>query len=227
MRKEVYRRECSPLRTCRTARYVRQSATSFEVISFRPYIVEVKTKHQNVFLVFENDHSKLRILVYYRLEYQRIWPVVVTATIVVRAAGWFHWNASQLIFMIFCSIFCSIFFISILYFYCWQFEKRDPPEVTNAVISKNILSFEYLTPLAGTTCKTVTKVSIIFFSIKIISLCNIMAWMYNAMSFFSMSFFSMSFISMSFPVLLFYMLLTPVRTFSYRWIIAHSGLLQE
>ena len=31
-------------------------------------IVEVKTKHQNLILIFENDQSKLRILVYSRLE---------------------------------------------------------------------------------------------------------------------------------------------------------------
>ena len=37
-------------------------------------IIEVKTKRQNIFLITENDHSKLRILVYSRLEYQRIWP---------------------------------------------------------------------------------------------------------------------------------------------------------
>ena len=44
-------------------------------------IVEVKTKRQIFFLIFENDHSKVRILVYSRLENQRIWPLVVTATI--------------------------------------------------------------------------------------------------------------------------------------------------
>ena len=44
-------------------------------------IDEVKTKRQNLFLIFENDHSKLRILVYSRLGNQRIWPFVVTATI--------------------------------------------------------------------------------------------------------------------------------------------------
>ena len=37
-------------------------------------IVEVKTKCRNHFLIFGNDHSKLRILVYSRLENQRIWP---------------------------------------------------------------------------------------------------------------------------------------------------------
>ena len=36
---------------------------------------------QNQFLIVENDHSKLRILVYSRLENQRLWPLVVTATI--------------------------------------------------------------------------------------------------------------------------------------------------
>ena len=44
-------------------------------------IVEVKRKRQNHFLIFENDLSKLRILVYSRLGNQRIWPLVVTATI--------------------------------------------------------------------------------------------------------------------------------------------------
>ena len=44
-------------------------------------IVEVKRKRQNIVLIFQNDHSKLRILVYSRLENQRIWPLVVTATI--------------------------------------------------------------------------------------------------------------------------------------------------
>ena len=44
-------------------------------------IVEVKTKRQYLFLIFENDHSKLRILVYSRLENQRICPLVVTAII--------------------------------------------------------------------------------------------------------------------------------------------------
>ena len=32
------------------------------------FFVEVKTKRQNLFLIFENDHSKLRILVYSRLK---------------------------------------------------------------------------------------------------------------------------------------------------------------
>ena len=36
-------------------------------------IVEVKKEHQNLFLIFENDHSKLRTLVYSRLKNQRIW----------------------------------------------------------------------------------------------------------------------------------------------------------
>ena len=44
-------------------------------------IVEVKTKRQNLFLIFENDHLKLRILVYSGLQNQRIWPVVATAII--------------------------------------------------------------------------------------------------------------------------------------------------
>ena len=35
------------------------------------------------YLTFENDHSKLPILVYSRQENQRIWPLVVTATIPV------------------------------------------------------------------------------------------------------------------------------------------------
>ena len=34
--------------------------------------VEVKTKRQNLFLIFENDHSKVRMLVQSRLENQRI-----------------------------------------------------------------------------------------------------------------------------------------------------------
>ena len=42
--------------------------------------VEVKTKRQNLSLIFGNDHSKLRILLYSRLENQRTWPLVVTAT---------------------------------------------------------------------------------------------------------------------------------------------------
>ena len=44
-------------------------------------IIEVKTKRQNFFLIFEIDQLKLRISVYSRLENQRIWPLVVTATI--------------------------------------------------------------------------------------------------------------------------------------------------
>ena len=43
-----------------------------ELMRVRFIIVEVKTKCQNVCLIFENDHSKLRILVYSRLENQRI-----------------------------------------------------------------------------------------------------------------------------------------------------------
>ena len=43
-------------------------------------IGEVKTKRQNLFLIFENDHSKLRVLVYSRLENRRIWPLIVIAT---------------------------------------------------------------------------------------------------------------------------------------------------
>ena len=31
-------------------------------------ILEVNIKRQNLLLIFENDHSKLRILVYFRLE---------------------------------------------------------------------------------------------------------------------------------------------------------------
>ena len=45
--------------------------------------VEVKSIGQNIFLICGNDHSKLRILVYSRLENQRIWPMVVNTTIVV------------------------------------------------------------------------------------------------------------------------------------------------
>ena len=41
-------------------------------------IVVVNTKHQNIFLIFENNHSKLPILVYSDLENQRIWSLVVT-----------------------------------------------------------------------------------------------------------------------------------------------------
>ena len=44
-------------------------------------IVEVKTKRQNFFLIIENDHSKLRILVYSCPENQRICPLVVTAKV--------------------------------------------------------------------------------------------------------------------------------------------------
>ena len=40
-------------------------------LCFSVLIVEVKTN-------FENDHSKLRIAVYSRLENQIIWPLVVT-----------------------------------------------------------------------------------------------------------------------------------------------------
>ena len=39
-----------------------------------------------------------------------------------------------------------------------KFEKREKPLVKKAAITKNILTFEYLTPLAGTDCKTVAKV---------------------------------------------------------------------
>ena len=44
-------------------------------------IVEVKTKRQNHFLIFESDHSKLRIWVFTRLGNQRIRPLVVTTTV--------------------------------------------------------------------------------------------------------------------------------------------------
>ena len=53
----------------------------FEFIGPAAPTVEVKTKRQNFFLIFENDHSKLRILVCSRLENQRICLLVVTATI--------------------------------------------------------------------------------------------------------------------------------------------------
>ena len=37
-------------------------------LKYSTYIVGDKTKYQNLFLIFENDHSKLRILAYSRLE---------------------------------------------------------------------------------------------------------------------------------------------------------------
>ena len=44
-------------------------------------IVEVNTRRQNLLLIFDNDHSKLRILVYSHQGNLRIWALVVTATI--------------------------------------------------------------------------------------------------------------------------------------------------
>ena len=48
-----------------------------ERVIFAPSMpmVEVKRKRQNLILIFENDHSKLKILVYSRLRNQRIWPL--------------------------------------------------------------------------------------------------------------------------------------------------------
>ena len=55
--------------------------TPVQLTPTRVVIVEIKTIHQNLFLITENDQSNLRILVYSHLENQRIWRLVVTATI--------------------------------------------------------------------------------------------------------------------------------------------------
>ena len=60
------------------------SEIAISFIEVRGSIVAVTTKRQNLFLSkenFENDHSKLRILVDSRLENQRIWRFVLTSTI--------------------------------------------------------------------------------------------------------------------------------------------------